>query len=116
MRKSFIQLSRAWYGTPNIRIRRQADRSFIDEIHIEVSDGPESYAAVFEWFTIDSGLGCRFSAYDDGWGIFAQVPELFAQLGRWDTSVAGDPSREDVAAILRSVGFEDATPLNAPDK
>lgn len=111
MKRQFIRLSRAWYGTSRLRAS-----DFHDEVMfgLYAPGGCEGELAV-RWYTLPK-LGCqgaRLEAYDDSWRALAQFPDVLARMADIPVDYRTCISPEEFCRLLEACGFEDATPAQA---
>jgi len=102
--KTYVQLSKAWYGEASLR-----GRDFIEEIHCLVGD----IEFAFRWYQLDKTYAVRLEVYDDAFQIFADadVCELLRGLAHLvDLGYSGNPMPQAICELLAANGFEDATP------
>lgn len=108
MARSYIQLSRAWYGAANLR------RDKTDEVSMRNGSGDEAQGVARVDFHL---LGhetpsptAKLISYDDEWAALAKWPDLISAVGE----LGEDPTPADVCAMLDRLGFVDETPEVRP--
>lgn len=102
MRKTFIHLSRAWYGEAALK-----GRDFVDEIAVQVLEDDVLVGEFhIRWETIDWRSTPCLHAFDDSWAALAACPELVKLLGDIDGE---DMPPAELTRYLLSLGYADAT-------
>ena len=107
MQKSFVQLKRAWYGKANLDLK-----DCLDEICINVkAKNSECKEFCIRWYDIGKKEFPSGSVeiFEDMWGVFELIPELFIELGKLEKTNA---QPEDVCELLEEMGFKDKTPVS----
>lgn len=117
-RLSYVILSRAWYGKANLEGRKDGNVPVTDQISLGrmYPDGGCDWEASIDFLRFDGGhTGVKFEVFEDGWQAFSECPQLFAALAQHATRPgAPSPDVDEIAAILQSAGFADATPTVDP--
>ena len=103
MEKTFIQLSRAWYG--KTCLDTYGDTS--DEVSIILETEDRLLEFSIRWLDIGAhGRYPRLQIYDDAWIVFRLLPDLFDELSQLQDK---SPSPEQICGLLEELHFEDAT-------
>ena len=101
--RAFHWLSRAWYYEANRRL------GIVDIINIGMyypPDGGCDWEASITWHELNEvGIPC-VEVYDDGWQMFRDWPDVLNALAEIHGT---EPSPEDIAKLLLSLGFSDIT-------
>lgn len=104
--KSFIVLSKSWYGPANLQMMAK-DRIF-EEIHLGVDDSIADIT--LHWMNLtDKIVGIKLEIFDDGWKCFEKCPELFKLLSDCANK---NVSPEFLTKKLLKLGFVDKTRVN----
>lgn len=101
MKKSFIQLSKAWYADANLK----PEFDLVDEICVDFSNSEEA-EIVFKWTMLNDKPCCKLEMFTDSWKAFKMVPELFQKLSNYPN----DLSPSELVKVLEALGFENKTP------
>lgn len=108
-RREFVTYSRTYYARS-----APLGADVVDEICL--SDG-SSIELVIQWnakVAREPGKPSpQLLVFADGWRAFAAWPDLFAALGQ--NSNLHDPSVVEIEALLRNLGFRDATLTEDPN-
>jgi hypothetical protein len=102
--KGFRQLSKCWYGEVNLRNSKYHDDITIGFYDLE--GGGTSGEFTVHWITLAGRPVPRLNIFSDGWGALAKMPELINALSEMDST---DPSPDDFATTLESIGFKNLT-------
>lgn len=95
--KAFIIPHEAWYGN-----------TVLGEPHIYIGLYYESGGCDGEFKIVWDNIGIQLRAYDDSWGVLAQMPELIGLMGRIQTGKL-NPTLKEFSELLESIGFKDMT-------
>jgi len=104
MKRTYIQLSRAWYGKTCITAYSKLSAPVVDEISIKAG-GSEF---VISWKrVVDLEDVSELQVFDEAWGILVNdCADLLKELALLaDTA----PSPDCIAEVLEGLGFEDKT-------
>jgi len=107
--RSYIHLSRAWYGEANL-----TDSNRLDSISFGLyypGDGCEAEMTV-EWTQLKDKSVPYLHAFDDSWKALASFGDLLAAIAKVDNK---NVTPTQFCAILESCGFKDNTPLRYED-
>jgi len=107
MKRSYIQLSRAWYGEIYLKDQRARSVPVVDDVIIQVETKEKYHEAFIKWHLLNGEPRPQFAAYDDAWAIFKLVPDLFDELARRQDK---NPTPEEICQLLEELHFEDVTP------
>ncbi len=112
-RMQFIQMSRAYYYSNQIREGIEEEIN-ITKAHI---DGGCDWEFNIVWRPLGGQSVPRLEIFDDAWIAFAEIPELFELFRNYDTSKQGEKTPltpKQLCEELLEMGFVDATPENPP--
>ena len=98
--RTFIHLSRAWYGPANLG----ANTRYVDEVTLSDDINVRWYA-----LQDDRPPAPKLEAFDDSWAALAKMGDLLAWMATQDNKSI-TPS--DFCRALERLGFTDATPID----
>lgn len=103
--KGFHQISKAWYGGAILGTSPGKD---IDQIYIGFfsESGLTAGELVIRWASVGGRHVPLLGAFDDAWGVLAQMPELIQMMAEIDGK---NVSPDEFAARLVAIGFKDLT-------
>ena len=107
MKRSYIQLSRAWYGETCLKAMQDRTLHVVDDVTIQVETKEKYHEAFIKWHLLNGEPRPQFTAYDDAWAIFRLAPDLFDELARRQDK---NPTPEEICQLLEELHFEDVTP------
>jgi len=110
MKRSYIQLSRAWYRETCLKDQRARSVPVVDNVTILIETEEKYHEAFIEWRLLNGKPCPQFTAYDDAWAIFKLVPDLFDELARRQDK---NPTPEEICQLLEELHFEDVTQTQA---
>lgn len=104
--KTYVQLSRAWYGPNEINHKRQWRTTFVDDICIMDNESGAGEIIV-SWHQLHAWEppSPQLHMFSDSWAWFSTHPAFFEAL-----EDNPDMQPEDLCAILDEMGFVDVTP------
>lgn len=110
IKRGYIQLSKAWYGTTCLK-----DSKAVDEVQIGVygrsSEGGCLAEFTIRWYELSNKkISPKLEVFDDAWEVFFKYfGDLFEQMAL----ISGkDYTPEDFCKILDSLKIENCTPKN----
>lgn len=110
MKGTYVIHSEAWYAPHNA-----LERGAVEELNFGlVDDGVVLGEARFTWYDLGRGAATpRLEAFGDAWLMLDHLAQegFFESLARLD---GADVQPQELSAVLREFGFEDATPRSSP--
>jgi len=108
MVKSFVQLSKAWYGKFNL-----GESDCIDEVTFGfyAPEGETSGEMAMKWIDLSGEIVPKLVVFSDGWSALSNFHDLIDLLGQHDNE---DPTPEEFCNLLLQCGFVDKTEPTNP--
>lgn len=100
--RTFIHLSRAWYGPANIRTNR-----YVDEVMLGFHLAGGEIA--MRWYELSGKAVPKLELFNDSFRAFSQMPDLIAALADADNV---DFTPGEFCFLLVRLGFRDETPVD----
>lgn len=99
--RTFIQLSKAWYGKaaslPNI----------LDDIKLGIEGTNEELH--IEWVSVGERWAARIAGFDDSYSTFLEFTDLIEALAKLNGLYQ---TPDQVAALIEGLGIKNITPTN----
>lgn len=100
--RTFIHLSRAWYGPSSL-----AMADYVDEVMLGFHEAGGEIA--MRWYVLSNTPTPRLELFNDSFRALAQMPDLVQALAEADNV---DFAPDEFCWMLSRMGFRDATPID----
>ena len=106
--RGFIQFSRAWYGPSNLKVIRESNPNFVDDVMFGFysTDGGTSGEMKIDWSKLAGEIVPQLQIFNDGWHALNEFTDVLSKLAEvYDRNI----TPEQFCAILTECGFKDLT-------
>lgn len=100
--RTFVHLSRAWYGPANIRTDR-----YVDEVMLGFHLAGGEIA--MRWYELSGRATPKLELFNDSFRALSQMPDLISALADADNV---DFTPDEFCRLLVRLGFRDETPVD----
>lgn len=107
-KRKFIQLSKAWYADANLRGSDIVDEIMVGFYH---PGGGTTGEFAIRWTVLGGSSTPMICSFEDSWSALWEFRDLLEKLSELD---GDNPSPDEIAELLSSLGIENDTPTNSP--